>query len=733
MKFCRWILVILLFTYAIALSQDNQTITELEGLAVKYEKDGNILELARCQSKLGALYQQNNNNAKSVENYLKAIKSNETLGNIAAVKNISANLGMYYADIENYDQALVFFKKALKISEKQDKKPDIVSNLINIAQSQQSLKSYAESNKNLERAATIAQELEDMVSVKVCYTTLSENYDKLGNQTKSKEYFELASSIKSHLQKQEINKFETRTQQAENEVSVKDVELRSKDSKIQHLSREQQLTLDLLQQQKEVSELKDRELQSQNKLQQEQNKLEHARKKNTRTIISSLGLILLMAFASMFFIFKQLRAKKKANALLEQSNIQITQQKQEIEKQRDIANTQKKKITDSIMYAQRIQNAVLPPLSIIEKALPDHFILYRPKDIVSGDFYWMTEKEGFVIIAAVDCTGHGVPGAFMSMLGVAFLNDIINKATFNRHFRTLTASNILNQLREHVILSLHQSGMESESKDGMDISLTIIDFEGMHLQFAGAHNPIYIIRANNIIQMAGDPMPIGVYRTSDKPFTNQEFELEENDLVYLFTDGYYDQFGGTKGSKMLSANFRKYLLEIHHKPMKEQKKLLEEFYNNWKGTHDQLDDVTVIGFRFQPLYKISNAPQYKLWHNKRILIAEDVELNFLLLVEALKPTQAKIFRVENGRDAVEYCRNNDIDLVLMDIHMPIMNGIEATKLIKSFKPLIPVVAQTAVGSQADIDEIMEAGCIDFVAKPINLKTFLSTVRKHLIK
>lgn len=718
--------LLLIFCHAKVFSQENQSIGVIENQVVKFEKEGNALELARCHTKLGYLYKEKNNNPKSLENFLSAIKDNETIGNLNAVKIICVNIGLDYAESENYEQALFYFKKSLKINEKLGKKADIVSDLINIAQVQQNTKNYTESNLNLERALLMAQELSDFISLKNCYASLSENYEKLGNHGKSKEYFDLASTIKNHLQKEELNKFETRTKQAENEVSVKEVEIKSKDNKIQKISREQQLTLDLLKQQKEYAALKDQEFQS-------RENLNKARQKNTQIVIGSLGCILLLVIIFFLFSIKQLRDKKKANVLLEQNNRQITEQKKEIEVQRDIATTQKKKITDSILYAQRIQNAILPPVSIIEKALPEHFILFRPRDIVSGDFYWMTEKENFVVIAVVDCTGHGVPGAFMSMLGVAFLNDIINKAAFNRHFRSLTAHEILNQLRKHVINSLHQADTTSENKDGMDMALIIIDFDKMHLQFAGAHNTLYIIRNSELIQMAGDPMPIGVYKNSEESFKNHDFKLEENDLVYMSTDGYYDQFGGPKSTKMLSATFRQYLLEIHQKPMEEQKSLLNDFYDNWRGKRDQMDDVTVLGFRFQSMYKISNVPQYKLWRDKRILIAEDVELNFLLLVEALKPTKTKIFRVENGRDAVEFCKNNELDLVLMDIHMPVMDGIEATKLIRMFNKELPIVAQTAVGTAEDIEEVLKAGCNDFVSKPIDLKLFLATVRKHLIK
>ena len=172
-------------------------------------------------------------------------------------------------------------------------------------------------------------------------------------------------------------------------------------------------------------------------------------------------------------------------------NRQVLEQKQEIEKQRDISEIEKKKVTDSINYAQRIQNAVLPPTSLFEHYLPEYFIHFKPRDIVSGDFYWITQKEGIIIVAVADCTGHGVPGAFMSMLGVAYLNEIVNKIAVNRHIRTFHANEILNQLRDQVISSLHQTGKFDESKDGMDISLCILDLENKILQFSGAHNPYF--------------------------------------------------------------------------------------------------------------------------------------------------------------------------------------------------------------------------------------------------
>jgi CheY-like chemotaxis protein/serine phosphatase RsbU (regulator of sigma subunit) len=726
MKFYKGILLVIIYVLFASLLNGqergyslDQTINNIESQVLQFEKEKNMLELARCQAKLGYLYKEKNDISSSIRNFQKAIKSNEDLGNVSAIKNICENIGMIYAETADFDQALVYFKKSLRMSEKQGKTTDIISELINISQILQNQKNYSESNQNLEKAVSMSQEISDFTSLKNCYLLFSENYELLGMSDKSKEYFDLAASLKSHLQKEEIKKFESRTKMAEAESFAKDVEIKSKDQKIESITKEQQLTLDLLKKEKELSELRKKE--------------SLAKERNTQIIILSLSAILILVSLSLFFIFKQLREKKRANRMLERSNQQIIEEKKKTEEQRDIANNQKKKITDSIYYAKRIQSAVLPPLSSFEKIIPDHFIFYRPRDIVSGDFYWITEKEGIVILAAVDCTGHGVPGAFMSMLGVAYLNDIVNKTTFNRHIRSLHANEILNQLRENVINSLHQTGKTNETKDGMDIALCIIDFEHKSLQFSGAHNPVYLIRSGKLMQLEADKMPIGIYKTDDVPFSNHEITLEKDDLLYIFSDGYYDQFGGPRNMKMFSSNFRKLLLEVHQKPMSVQKQLIEEYYDNWKGNNEQVDDVLVIGFKFEPQIIFSSVHQDYLWHDKKILIAEDVDFNYLLLVEALKPTKVQIARVVNGMEAVQFCKTNETDLVLMDIRMPVMDGIEATKKIRVFNKLIPIIAQTANGESKDLEDIQNAGCNDYIAKPINLKSFLSVIRKHLIK
>ena len=268
----------------------------------------------------------------------------------------------------------------------------------------------------------------------------------------------------------------------------------------------------------------------------------------------------------------------------------IKERTKEIREQKEIVEEKNKHITDSIIYAKRIQNALLPPEQIIRKELPEHFILFKPRDIVSGDYYWFGRNDENIVIVAADCTGHGVPGAFMSMLGVAFLNEIINKN------EVVKANEILNQLREHVITSLRQTGKEGEAKDGMDIAICVIDKKTMNLQFAGANNPLYLVRDGELIQIKADRMPIGIYIKTN-PFNNNELTLQENDCLYIFSDGYVDQFGGKSNRKFKSKPFKRLLLDINDKPMSEQRTILDDTIEEWKGINEQVDDILVIGIR----------------------------------------------------------------------------------------------------------------------------------------
>jgi len=264
----------------------------------------------------------------------------------------------------------------------------------------------------------------------------------------------------------------------------------------------------------------------------------------------------------------------------------------EIRRQKEIVEHKNEEIMDSIKYAKRIQTALLPPEEILDKSQIEHFILFKPRDIVSGDFYWFRDIGDFVVIVAADCTGHGVPGAFVSMLGMAFLNEIAVQ------IHEVKANDILNKLRAQVIKSLRQKGQEGDSKDGMDLALYVIDRKNMKLQFAGANNPLVLIRNGEIIQVKGDRMPIGYHIIMDD-FKNNELDIEKGDMLYTFSDGYQDQFGGEKGSKFMIKKMKRLMVEKCELPVEEQRKFFDETIEEWKkvGKEEQVDDILLIGVR----------------------------------------------------------------------------------------------------------------------------------------
>lgn len=327
----------------------------------------------------------------------------------------------------------------------------------------------------------------------------------------------------------------------------------------------------------------------------------------------------------------------KRNEEVLQQNDEIQAQRDEIERQhkltirqRDRIAAQHKEITASISYAKRIQQALLPPPCRLNDFFADSFVFWHPRDVVSGDFYWMhgvtpTEKDRkpenspYIVVTVADCTGHGVPGAFMSMLGVSFLNETIIRRNI------IKPAVILNELRDEIKQALQQTGKSGEQKDGMDIALLTIDIENKKLQFAGAHNPLYLIRDANrveqdfkdynnnrvkftkysdkvLCQFKADTQPVGIH-LKERPFTSHTFNLLTGDVIYLFSDGFYDQCGGTEGKKYKTRQFKQKLLEIHTMPMQKQKAELTDTLHNWMNptnnqtTYEQVDDILIMGIK----------------------------------------------------------------------------------------------------------------------------------------
>ena len=271
---------------------------------------------------------------------------------------------------------------------------------------------------------------------------------------------------------------------------------------------------------------------------------------------------------------------------------EVVKQKEEIELKTKELEILFKQVTDSIHYAKRIQEAILPPNNLVKQILPESFVLYKPKDIVSGDFYWIDKKKEWCYFAAVDCTGHGVPGAFMSIVGYNLLKDILKNTD------SMQPSIIMDKMNDGVANTLHTNTTSGkQTKDGMDMTLCALNYDTLELQFSGAFNPLYIIRGNELIQYKADKFPVGMFIGEKQNFTNHSIQLQKGDSIYIFSDGYADQFGGPKGKKFMAGNFRQLLSDVSKLPIEKQKTMLNQTIEEWRGNLEQVDDILIIGVK----------------------------------------------------------------------------------------------------------------------------------------
>lgn len=520
--------------------------------ALKMDEElGNKTGVARHLGNLGGVYGEQKENKKALDFYMKALKINEEINNKGGIARNLGNIGSIYYTQKEYEQALAYFLRSLKIREEIESKVLIASGLRSIGMLYTATKKYNEAEDYLKRSLLIAEELGSLNDIRESHLSLSNLFKATGKYSIALEHYEKAVAIKDSLFSSDKNKEITRkemTYEYEKKEAQSKAEQEKKDVLTEVNAKKQQLIL----------------------------------------LFVSGGLLLVFIFAG--FIFRALRFTRKQKKLIEEKNRQTEEQKKIIEEQKEIVEEKNKDIIDSINYAKRIQDALLKEQEHVSKHLPEHFILFKPKDIVSGDFYWALEKGKQFYLAAVDCTGHGVPGAFMSMLGVAFLNEITASN------QLLTPSEILNQLRDKVVKELNQTGRDNETKDGMDMSLIRLNLETKELQWAGANNPLYIINKSELTEIKPDKQCIG-YNDDMLPFNNHTFKLEEETSFYVFTDGYADQFGGVKGKKFKYSQMKELLLSIQNKPVAKQKETLNDTFLNWKGNLEQVDDVCVIGVR----------------------------------------------------------------------------------------------------------------------------------------
>ncbi len=287
---------------------------------------------------------------------------------------------------------------------------------------------------------------------------------------------------------------------------------------------------------------------------------------------------------------EMLERLQKSHDSLEQKVIERTA---EIFTQKEKIEAQNHQITDSIRYAKRIQTAILPSDEVLENNIKQHFVLFKPRDIVSGDFYWTGKRDGLAIIVAADCTGHGVPGAFMSMIGNTLLNQIVNERGITK------PSDILWNMRKEILNLLSQKGSKAvtKNKDGMDMSICTINYDTLEVQYSGANNPLFYIRDEKLTVIKGSRQPVGSHILENEPFENHELQMKPGDRMYIFSDGYQDQYGGDENRKFMVGRLKRFFVEIHKKPLGTQKEIMNQTIEEWMADKKQIDDILVIGIK----------------------------------------------------------------------------------------------------------------------------------------
>ncbi|HSH50538.1 MAG TPA: tetratricopeptide repeat protein [Bacteroidales bacterium] len=523
----------------------------------KIEKDNQVpVGVTLCLKEFGDVYYEMGDFDQAVEYSNRVLEMNKKSGNQLGVANSLSTLGKIYFDAGDFTKSTFFLKRAKVLKDSLNDHTETASILRYLGKINLLDGNVSQAREDLMKSLKFALNQNLKEDVKETYLALSGLYENRDDHAKALEYYKLFTELKDSLNNQKINELEL------------------------------QYEFDKMQRQIEF-EQKQKEAEQQARLQ----------KQKIYTWVFVVGFIFLFVFSG--FIYKSYKRKKKTNIILTQQKNEIETQKDEIEAQRDFVTKQRDQIahqneiiTDSIEYAKRIQSALLPQENYLEKMLPQHFVFMKPKNIVSGDFFWVTEKQNKIIIAVADCTGHGVPGAFMSMLGVAYLNEIVNNSS-----KTMP-NLILNRLRNFIIRSLHQEYGYSGSKDGMDMALISIDKKTQKMEYAGAYNPVFIFRNGELHEIKGDKMPIGIHAVKvNKEFTNHQFKLQNDDMIYLFSDGYVDQFGGKDGMKLKMRPFKELLANISKKTMEKQHKTLENYMEKWQGDYSQLDDMIVMGIK----------------------------------------------------------------------------------------------------------------------------------------
>ncbi|MCW8897227.1 MAG: tetratricopeptide repeat protein [Flavobacteriales bacterium] len=521
-----------------------------------YEEVNEQYGVAGVLQNIGNLYDDNLDFDKALEYHFKSLKIKVNIGDKNGIANSYNNIGFVFKNKKDYNKALEYFNKSVELKKEMGDKQGLSSTYNNIGDVYRELTHYKKSLEFSSLALNLAKEIEGVGEILDASNVLYLSYKSLGMNSQALEMYELYVGMKDSLEREENQK-----------------ELIRQEYKYSY---EKKAAADSVSYAKE-KQIKTAEIEKQ--------KAQLKAKRNQQYGLYG-GLLLVLVFA--VFMYNRFKVTQKQKSLIEEQKELVEKAHKETQKQKEAVEEVHQEIKDSINYAKRIQSAILPSLKLVKNYLPHSFVLYKPKDVVSGDFYWLEHKDNYILFAAADCTGHGVPGAMVSVV----CNNALNRSV--REYGLTNPAEILNKTREIVVQEFEKS--DDDVKDGMDISLCSLDFNNQSLKWCGANNPLWVVRNQELMEFKPNKQPIGK-ADNLQPFTTHTIELQKGDAIYVFTDGFADQFGGPKGKKFMYKPFKELLLSIQDKTMDEQKIMLEKHFEDWKGSLEQVDDVCVIGIR----------------------------------------------------------------------------------------------------------------------------------------